>query len=179
MKHPHSEALKKVLDDSSLELEYKCNHKDDFKPISADYALNDSDGDFMVRIKPKPDAYQVFRDAIQNGKIVEYFSPFDGIWKAPNGWLDYSYPPSHYRIHDEYRELREAQDSGKRIAIKVCGMWNTQRSKVNFNCDPSLYKIVDDDVVECVNVRTHFNDCISLRLTKSGIDGKITAEVLN
>src|SRR5665811_1415779 len=120
MKHPHAEQIKLLLNDTSLEIE-QVFQTGETTPCDLSCILVDIAGKFNFHIKSKPDEYQVFRDAIKEGKQVEFniglargfeskwvFNPLDN----ENGW-DLGCIPAHYRIYDEYRELREALKDGK------------------------------------------------------------------
>lgn len=74
------------------------------------------------RAKPEPDPYQEFRDALARGELVECCDPGTAEWRpllcihpeqAQN--ISFPAPPECYRIHDPYRELKEAQAAGKVI----------------------------------------------------------------
>ncbi len=91
------------------------------------------------------------------------------------GCFEYRIKPS-----DPYAELRKAQKEGKRIVFKdSSGEWVDQIKEIDFefNYPPEMYKIVDRDNVYEFTVGTDFG-IVYVEITKSGIDGKVTAKVV-
>ena len=62
--------------------------------------------------------HQKFIDALNEGKTLDILK-LNGIWKHyPDVTVDkYAWinPVSHYRIHDEYRPFKEAQERGEKV----------------------------------------------------------------
>lgn len=115
MKHPHASVIKQWLEDTTQEIETMLLSPTEFERISIDELINDSEGTLYVRIKPKPDEYEHLRQAIRDGKKIEL--------KTSIGWEiqpspTFSFTVDRYRIHDQYRELKEAQEQGKRVVFK-------------------------------------------------------------
>jgi len=135
------------------------------------------------------DEYKHLRQAIRDGNQIEFLRKSDNRWDIVifnNINREFTFPVERYRIHDPYQELKEAQEQGKRvIRLKDDGGFVECffGRKFDFDYDeftPEQYKIVEDDITETVIISQHY--CVfggvKVQLTKSGIDGKITAEVM-
>lgn len=84
------------------------------------------------------------------------------------------------KTSDPYAELRKAQAEGKRIVWQdSSGKWVDNASKEGWKfVDPvDRYKIVDHDIVDNCHIAARFG-IVGLKLTKCGITGKITVEVV-
>jgi hypothetical protein len=83
--------------------------------------------------------------------------------------------------HDEYAGYRRALKDGKKVAFytEQCGgNWVISR-KYDFSYPVDRYKIVDDDIVIASYVYNPFSKFVdSVKYTKSGLNGEITAEVV-
>lgn len=132
------------------------------------------------RIKPEIDEYEFLRQAIRDGKFIEFNSDYYGwIVLYEEDIIPFRGSVERYRIYDPYRELKENNADGKRIVWKdKSGRW-IDTDEVDDYYHISNYKIVEDDIVEHANIM--MNDerkPVKIKLTKSGIDGTIKAEVI-
>jgi len=82
---------------------------------------------------------------------------------------------------DEYTNLKQAQNEGKRIAWFNNNAWNIKPHILTYNdflrYPINRWKIVEDDRVEETHVFV-FNAHEKIKFTKSGLTGKTTAEVI-
>lgn len=84
---------------------------------------------------------------------------------------------------DPYEELRKAQDDGKRVVFQNSkGEWEDSRFKWVFDGSypPSRYKVAAQDISIRERLRCNHPefDGVLIQITKSGIDGKISAKVV-
>jgi hypothetical protein len=186
MKHPHSELIKQWLEDTSQEIELNTvddNNDNHWMLVTIEYVIR-SNEHYKFRIKPKPDKYEHLRQAIRDGKKIEYFMESFNEWIALNLKENHMFGKySQYRIHDPFLELKSAKDQGKRIVFQLSnGSWvdiNDEGFREDYS--PDRYKIVDYDKtttsILCFDDGMTV-DTINLKVTKSGITGTITAEVV-
>jgi len=90
----------------------------------------------------------------------------DGDWAENYTWAK----------TDEYAHLRKAIKDGKRVALQSSkGDWIFIKADLMFILPACRYKIVEDDIVEI----NHFPKLgCAVRLTKCGVTGKISVEVI-
>lgn len=63
----------------------------------------------------KDDPYKVFKDALSEGKIVQFKIPSEGIWGTPIiSRLDFIYPPENYRIKHKHQDLIDEWEASGR-----------------------------------------------------------------
>jgi hypothetical protein len=182
MKHPHSQLIKQWLEDTTQEIELKTvddNSKVHWLLTTIHSVMNNNNDEYTYRIKPKHDEYEHFKQAIKDGKKVEYLD-IDNVWKLKNGELHFNLPVEKYRIHDPYRELKEAQASGKRVVFQMSNgdYVDINNEEIVESFAPERYKIVDKDKIHIENINSP-DGLIKVKITKSGITGKITAEVVD
>jgi hypothetical protein len=82
---------------------------------------------------------------------------------------------------DPYAELKQAQADGKRIVwLDAEGDWLDvdESTKWKFNYPPDRYKIIPYDQTEQISKFTNKFGIVVLKLTRSEITGKLTAEVI-
>ena len=85
-------------------------------------------------------------------------------------------------VKDVFAELREAQKDGKRIVWQASnGDWIDETIPWQFNgaYSANRYKIVSYDTFTVVNLDLNDIGLINLKITKSGIDGKLSFKHLN
>jgi len=186
MKHPHASIIKQWLEDTTQRLREKTFHNEiAFSNISD--LICDYEGRREFFIKPKLDEYEHLRNAIRDGKKIEILDHNDNtwfLWEIDIPDIIFVLPVHHYRIHDQYRELKEAQEQGKRVVWQSSnGTWvDINDEEIGESFSPERYKIVDYDCFAFTTVLE--NDInglfgpVKIKLTKSGIDGKITDEVI-
>ena len=73
-----------------------------------------SDADQIIA-DATPHTHQVFIDALNEGKTLDIVR-CDGTWihQTLDDWR-WGLPVENYRIHDEYRQFRDAQDRGEKV----------------------------------------------------------------
>jgi hypothetical protein len=116
---------------------------------------------------------------------VESYYAVNDSWK-PNGiWnvIDDIKGSSMYRLKpgDPYAELKQAQADGKRIVwLDAEGDWLDvdESTKWKFNYPPDRYDIIPYDQTEQISKFTNKFGIVVLKLTRSEITGKLTAEVI-
>jgi hypothetical protein len=89
--------------------------------------------------------------------------------------VNYSWNPPK---PDPYAELKQAQKDGKRIAMESNDVWFIRSSSCAFAYPPECYKIIDDDIVRTIGISGY--SCfgvVTIKITKSGLDGKISVEL--
>jgi hypothetical protein len=177
MKHPHSQLIKQWLEDTTQEIEQFFHKNMPTNKVNIYAVILDCNDEFDFLLKQKPDEYELFKQAIKDGKKVEYLD-IDNVWKLKNGELHFKLPIEKYRIHDPYRELKEAQASGKRVIWQSSdGEW-FDSVDIDEDYSSKRYKLADDDK-SFIFASYFYNEAIKIKLTKSGITGEITAEVVD
>jgi len=181
MKHPHAVLIKQWLEDTTQEIEYNQNNKT-YKGCPQ-LLINDKLGEYNLYIVKKPDEYEHLRRAIRDGKKIEYLKN-DGKWEICNSNAEFYEDKDRYRIHDPYRELKEAQASGKRVVFQMSNgeYIDINDEEIGTSFSPERYKIVEHDIIEHAEIMPSPNfklGNVKIKLTKSGITGKITAEIIN
>lgn len=188
MKHPHASIIKQWLEDMTQEIEipvYIQNVEVHTAKATINDVISNVHDNCTFRIKPKPDEYEFLRQAIRDGKKIEQYSDYNK-WTILNNPL-FCDNVNTYRIHDEYRELKESQEQGKLIAfLHENGNYLTANGmgldKFNFDNIPfekERFKIVDHDIVEHAYIMMKGEKKpVIIKLTKYGIDGTIKADVI-
>lgn len=191
MKHPHSQIINQWLKDTTQEIEIRTSYhhgKQYWADVNIDSVLKDSCSNYRFRVKPKPDEYEHLRQAIRDGKKIELLDHDDStwvLWENVSQNVVFVLPIDYYRIHDPYRELREAQEQGKRIVWQnSLGDWEDLPHDASHKFDKTViptsrFKIVEHDVIEHADIMmSGERKPVRIKLTKSGIDGTIKAEVI-
>jgi len=211
MKHPHASLIKQWLEDTTQEIEAYCSTPSENCWIESKISqlIMDKNKLYQFRIKPKPDEllglkfketseqtytykkpyqYEHLRQAIRDGKKIEYICPLTNTWtmwimNTTDGLFELNV--NNYRIHDLYRELKEAQASGKRVVYqKSNDDWiDLPINYLTWSLPLERYKIVEHDkesiIYNDVYVSNNKFRLVKIKITVSGITGKITAEIIN
>jgi len=176
MKHPHRKLIKQYFYDTDTEFELS-SPSCGYRPVGLDFVIRDNAGVCAIRVKQKPDEYQVFRDALKDGKKIEWRNSV-GEWRAVVSYPSFTKSPDHYRICVEYRELREAKADGKRVIFQSnSGEWVDASGLFNEEFPPSRYKIVEHDQIIPM-AHSVFGETIEIVFIKSGITGEISVEIV-
>lgn len=176
--HKHKDLLTAWMEDTTQEFETLVDSGFASCDIKSVYV--DKMGKYIFRLKPKVDEYAHLQEAIKEGKQIE-LQTTGGIWVFLLSPC-FSLPVINYRIYDPYRELKEAEAQGKRIVWQnPNGDWEDVFAGGEYYDNIERYRIVPYDIDEHADIITSPSfgkDNIVIRLTKSGIDGRITAKIV-
>jgi len=109
------------------------------------------------------------REAYEKGEKIEFKSTNVSKWIILNEGVNLGLSPfyGHYRLHDPYREFKEAEKEGKTLQIlNSLGEWTDVIIRLSWTSPPENYRIKPDDPTKPTH-RTPITSDERLRLIKT------------
>ena len=98
-KHIHAELIKQWADDPSLQIQAKHPDRDEWYSVPSLPVWYPT---AQYRIKPEPDPYAEFKQALAEGKRIQTYSVYMGTWVYVENAL-FAGKPEHYRVEPKYQ----------------------------------------------------------------------------